>query len=183
MAPLYARYSFSLCTLLPPLSPHRPPPVPPATFLSRRALAFTLNLLQGPSVTGIEINKQAFGAISRSVNICLTVSRLGYISPPPPPIQPEPPFVLLVILFHHRSPSTSTLLCRPRSLPPSRGLSFNPPAFHRATPPDTRRAPRPPRRPPSVEREKSKRQCKRAVYIYLFALATQIFRGLAGYER
>lgn len=29
-----------------------------------------------PSVTGIEINKQALGAISRSVNICSTVSRL-----------------------------------------------------------------------------------------------------------
>ena len=34
------------------------------------------NPLSSPSVTGIEINKQASGAISRSVNIYLTVSRL-----------------------------------------------------------------------------------------------------------
>ena len=34
------------------------------------------NPLSSPSVMGIEINKQASGAISRSVNIYLTVSRL-----------------------------------------------------------------------------------------------------------
>lgn len=52
-------------------------PVSPFTLCTQRTPPSPLPL-SSPSVMGIEINKQASGAISRSVNIYLTVSRLEF---------------------------------------------------------------------------------------------------------